>query len=156
MSTKLTLPDAEPVNLYAQKRRAARLAVVQVLYQMEVTGRGWEGAAREFMEHSFDPDMPRTSMDKDWMQSVVSGVVANQEAIDGAIQAVLERSWKLVRLDATVRSILRAGAFEILHAPDVPAPVVISNYVDITGDFFEIDEPKFGNAALDAMAKIHR
>jgi transcription antitermination protein NusB len=140
------------VNLYAVKRVTARLAAVQILYQIEMTGKGWEAALREFSEHSFAPDHPRLKSDAALQKAIIEGVVRHQEDIDPAIQAALRENWKLKRLDATVRAILRAGAFELLHGPDVPAPVVVSNYVDIASDFFDDTEAGFVNAALDALA----
>ena len=146
----------EPVNLYAQKRLAARLGAVQVLYQMEMTGRGWEGVLREFASHSFLPDMPKLRADREWMRILVEGVVASQDDIDPAVQGVLDARWKLTRLEATLRAILRAGAYEVLHQPEVPTAVIISNYVDVAGAFFDDEQAGFVHAALDRLAKTHR
>ena len=68
----------------------------------------------------------------------------------------MKDGWRLSRLDATVRAILRAGGYELLARLDVPAPVVINEYVDVTHAFFDGPEPGFVNATLDALCKQAR
>lgn len=81
------------------------------------------------------------------------GVVADQKAVDGAVVRRLAKDWKLERLDATVRAMLRAGAWELMHRPDVPSEVAIDEYVELAKSFFEQTEPGFVNAALDGVAR---
>jgi N utilization substance protein B len=137
-------------------RSVARLATVQALYQMEVAATGVESVIREFAEHRFDRDidgMTFASADEAYFGDLARGVVAAQGEVDTAITRRLADGWKLDRLDATVRAILRAGAFELAHRPDVPTEVVIDEYVDIAKSFFEGVEPGFVNGALDAVAR---
>ena len=68
----------------------------------------------------------------------------------------LASGWKLERLDATVRAILRVGGFELSQRPDVPVEVAINEYVEIAKSFFEGPEPGFVNAALDGIARDER
>jgi N utilization substance protein B len=79
--------------------------------------------------------------------------VAVQTSVDQAVVRRLAVGWMLDRLDATVRAILRAGAFELAHRPDVPTEVVIDEYVEVAKSFFEGTEPGFVNGALDAVAR---
>lgn len=142
-----------------QARSVARLAAVQALYQMEVTGAGVEAVIREFSEHRFDRDIegvPLASADEPFFAELVRGVVANQREIDAAIVKRLAVGWKLDRLDATVRAILRAGGFELTHRPDVPTEVAINEYVEVAKSFFEGSEPGFVNGALDGVAQDAR
>lgn len=88
-----------------------------------------------------------------WFRSIVSGVVRDQTKIDPLVRSALLEDWPLSRLDATVRAILRAGAFEILERKDVPVAVIVTEYVEIARAFFEHDEPKLVNAVLDRIAK---
>jgi len=55
----------------------------------------------------------------------------------------LAAGWRLERLDATLRAILRAGGWELMHRPDVPVEVAIDEYVEIAKSFFEGPEPGF-------------
>ena len=144
-----------------QARSVARLAAVQALYQMEVSSAGAEAVIREFSEHRFDRGVPNESeeditlaqADEAFFADLVRGVVQHQKAIDSAVVKRLAAGWKLDRLDATVRAILRAGAYELSRRADVPTEVVIDEYVELAKSFFEGPEPGFVNGALDAVAQ---
>ena len=148
-----------------QARTVARLAAVQALYQMELGGAGVDAVVREFTDHRFGgavegaaseaPAAENLLADADeaFFAAIVQGVVADQAAIDRSIVKRLAQGWKLDRLDATVRAILRAGAFELTHRPDVPIEVVIDEYVELAKSFFEGAEPGFINGALDGIAR---
>lgn len=152
---------AEP-QLTSRQRRArtvARLAAVQALYQMELAGEGVENVIREFRNHRFDADIegqPLAEADEDWFAEVVNGVVGDQRAIDEAVKARLASNWRLERLDATLRALLRSGAWELRSKPDVPREIVIDEYVELAKAFFDDAEAKFVNAALDGVARDAR
>ena len=136
-------------------RSVARLAAVQALYQMEVSGVGSEAVIREFVDHRFDSDMEGQTLapaDVDYFTAIVRGVVERQAEIDRAIIGRLAEGWRLDRLDATARAILRSGAFELIARPEAPTEVVIDEYIEIAKAFFEGPEPGFVNAALDGIA----
>jgi N utilization substance protein B len=139
-----------------QSRSVARLAAVQALYQMEVSSIGVEHVIREFVEHRFDRDVDGVTLasaDEAFFADLVRGVVGQQKRIDAAIARRLAEGWRLERLDATVRAILRAGAFELSDRTDVPTEVAIDEYVELAKSFFEGTEPGFVNGALDAVAR---
>jgi N utilization substance protein B len=94
--------------------------------------------------------------DEAFFAEVVRGVVQAQADIDQAIAKRLASGWRLDRIDATLRAILRAGAYELTLREDVPVEVAIDEYVEITKSFFEGPEPGFVNAALDAIARDRR
>ncbi|WP_369059543.1 transcription antitermination factor NusB [Caulobacter sp. 73W] len=143
-----------------QARSVARLAAVQALYQMETAGTGVEAVVREFSEHRFDRDLSEdvrlAGADEEFFADLVRGVVGQQAKIDKAITSRLATNWRLERVDATLRAILRAGAFELINRPDVPVEVAIDEYVDIAKSFFEGPEAGFVNGALDGIAKDAR
>ena len=142
-----------------QARSVARLAAVQALYQMETAGAGAEAVIREFTDHRFDRDLEGETLahaDEAFFAELVRGVVGEQGDVDKAIGRRLATGWRLDRIDATARSILRAGAFEIMRRTDVPAEVAIDEYVEIAKSFFEGPESGFINAALDAIARDER
>jgi transcription antitermination protein NusB len=142
-------------------RSVARLAAVQALYQMEVSSIGVEHVIREFTEHRFDRALEAgdgesptlASADETFFAELVRGVVSNQAKVDAAIARRLAENWRLERLDATVRAILRAGVYELAHRDDVPTEVAIDEYVELAKSFFEGTEPGFVNGALDAVAR---
>ncbi|MGA0600472.1 transcription antitermination factor NusB [Caulobacter sp. KR2-114] len=139
-----------------QARSVARLAAVQALYQMEVSGVGADAVVREFTDHRFDRDIDDVRLaeaDEAFFGDLVRGVVADQAAVDRAIIKRLAEGWKLERIDATVRAILRAGAYELMRLAEVPTEVAIDEYVEIAKSFFDGSEPGFVNGALDAIAR---
>jgi N utilization substance protein B len=146
-------------RLSSRERRArtvARLAAVQALYQMEMAGTGSEAVIREFCDHRFDADLEGERMaaaDEAFFAEVVRGVVAAQKDIDGAIAHRLAEGWRLERIDATLRAILRAGGFELMRRPDIPTEVAIDEYVEVAKSFFEGPEPGVANGVLDGIAR---
>lgn len=142
-----------------QERSVARLAAVQALYQMEAAGGGVEAVVREFLDHRFGGDIEGENLaeaDEAFFAELVRGVVADQAAVDRAIAKRLATGWRLERIDATLRAILRSGAYELTRRKDVPTEVAIDEYVEIAKSFFEGPEPGFVNAALDGIARDHR
>jgi N utilization substance protein B len=140
-------------------RSAARLAAVQALYQMELTGVGAEETVFEFVEHRFGKEAETGTageIDSDFFGRLVRGVPDHQEEIDAGITKVLSADWRLTRIDSILRAILRAGTFELIACKDVPAKAVIDEYVDVGHAFFTGDEPSFLNAALDKLAHRKR
>jgi N utilization substance protein B len=138
-----------------QSRTVARLAAVQALYQMEVSGVGVEAVVREFADHRFGRDLEGEQLadaDEVMFGDIVRGVVAEQSRIDQAVVKRLAENWKLDRLDATVRAMLRAGVFELIYK-DTPVEVVIDEYVELAKAFFDAKESAFINGALDAVAQ---
>ena len=135
-------------------RHAARLGAVQALYQMEMSGGGAEEVAQEFAEHRFG-ELP-VPPDGHFFVAIVNGVPQHQVEIDRAVAASLSEKWKLERVDSILRAILRCAAYELIARRDVPAKVVIDEYVAVSGAFFGGDEPGFVNGALDTIARRKR
>ena len=143
----------------ATKRSAARLAAVQALYEMDVTGKAlpdvfaefetfWIG--REIEGHQYNgAELP-------FFRDILSGVLADQEPLDRSIDATLIDGWPLARIDSVMRATLRGGAYELKKRKDIPARVVIKEYVDVAGAFFGPEEAGMINAVLDGMARQYR
>jgi len=150
--------QAEP-QLTSRERRArtvARLAAVQALYQMELAGEGVETVITEFSNHRFDADIegePLAEADEAYFADVVRGVINSQREIDASVKARLASNWRIERLDATLRALLRCGAWELAHKTDVPKEIVIDEYVELAKAFFDEAEARFVNAALDGVAR---
>lgn len=153
---------AADTALTGRQRRArtvARLAAVQALYQLELGGEGVDTVIDEFSRHRFDGDIEGQTLaeaDEQYFAELVRGVVEHQRRIDPAVKARLASTWKLDRLDSTLRALLRAGAWELIERPDVPREIVIDEYVELAKAFFDEAEAKFVNAALDGVARDAR
>ncbi len=80
-------------------------------------------------------------------------MISDQKDIDTSIKARLASNWRMERLDATLRALLRCGAWELMHKVDVPKEIVIDEYVELAKAFFDAAEAKFVNAALDGVAR---
>jgi N utilization substance protein B len=80
-------------------------------------------------------------------------VVAAQRKLDPMIEAALQKGWPLKRIETVLRAILRAGAYELDRKSDVPARVVVSEYVDVAHAFVDEDETGMVNAVLDQLAR---
>jgi len=136
-------------------RGAARLAAVQALYQMELSGQGAKAVIMQFRNHEFgyDGEDGFVAADEELFEDLVRGVVDNQDAIDTEIKSRLSEKWRLSRLDVTLRALLRAATSELMQRPDIPARVVIDQYVTIAMDFYDGGEPGFVNGSLDKLAR---
>lgn len=138
------------------ERSAARLAAVQALYQMEVSGKGVIDALAEFEAFWIGREVEGVSFqpaEHDFFRDVLTGAVREQRAIDPKIDAVLASGWPLKRVEAVLRAILRAGTYELMIRKDIPVRVTISEYVNVAHDFYSEDEPGMVNAVLDAIAR---
>jgi N utilization substance protein B len=143
----------------ANKRGAARLAAVQALYQMDMAGTGLNDILAEFESHWIGREVEGLQYlpaEAAFFRDVVGGVVREQRNLDPQIDRALAQSWPLKRIEAILRAIMRAGAYELGHRRDVPARVVVSEYVDVARAFVERDETGMVNAVLDAIARQAR
>jgi N utilization substance protein B len=140
----------------ANRRGAARLAAVQALYQMDLAATPLHAILAEFESHWLgrevegDEYLPAEAA---FFRDVVGGVVAEQRRLDPMIDAVLAKGWPLKRIETVLRAVLRAGAYELDRKTDVPARVVVSEYVDVAHAFVEQDETGMINAVLDQLAR---
>ncbi len=150
-------PSAEAERqLLAARRAGARLAAVQALYQMEQTEQSARSVIADFMEDRLglnDEGEPVEEADPDIFRAIVDGTVERQEAIDGAIMKRLASGWKIERLDATSRAILRAAVYELIAEISLPSQIILDEYVSIAHAFFEGAEPRFINGLLDAVSR---
>ena len=140
----------------ANQRGAARLAAVQALYQMDVGRPTLEDTLSQFSAHMLGREVEGEQYlpaDADFFKQIVTGVIRSQLDIDPTIDKALSNDWPVGRIDATLRAILRAAAFELLRRRDIPAGVVITEYVDIAKAFYEDDAPGMVHAVLDAIAR---
>lgn len=153
----MNAPSAEAERkLVAARRAGARLAAVQALYQMEQTEQSARSVIADFLEDRLglnDEGEPVEEADPDIFRAIVEGVVDRQEVIDAAIMKRLAQGWKIERLDATSRAILRAAVYELIAEISLPSQIILDEYVSIAHAFFEGAEPKFINGLLDAVAR---
>jgi N utilization substance protein B len=143
----------------ANRRGAARLAAVQALYQMDIAGAGINDVFAEFESHWIGGEVEGEKYlpaEAAFFRDVVSGVVRDQARLDPLIDDALSQGWPLKRIDAILRAVLRAGAYELEHRKDVPGRVVVSEYVDVANAFVDREETGMVNAVLDQIGRQFR
>jgi transcription antitermination protein NusB len=151
-----TAPPRPPVG---RRRTAARLAAVQALYQIELTRAPQASVIAEFRNHRLGRESEGDGLgeaDDALFADLVAGTASRRDELDRRIVEALTPDWPLERLDVVLRAILRAGAYELLARLDVPARVVISEYLDIAHAFFSGKEPSLVNGVLDRLARTLR
>ena len=143
-----------------RRRSVARLAAVQALYQIEANREADpRSVVREFVRHRFDQEIEGDRLgeaDPELFADIVCGVTDDRERLDTEISAALTEDWPLSRLDSVLRAILRAGAYELVHRPDVPPRVSLSEYTAIAYAFFTGKEPGLANGVLNHLAHTLR
>ena len=136
-------------------RSASRVAAVQALYQMDLASTDLDTVIAEFTRDRLPnakPDYAEYGADPQFFADIVRGVVRRQRDIDPAVDHTLATGWRLFRVDSTLRAILRAATFELLERPDVPARVVLNEYINVAKSFFDDEEPRVVNGVLDKLA----
>jgi len=137
-------------------RSAARLAAVQALYQMELTGAAPGAVVPEFLRHRLGAELEGQTLapaDETLFAEIVRGVAGARDELDRMIVSALSEDWTLGRLEVVLRAILRAGTFELAHRPDLPPKVTISEYVAVADAFYAGKEPGLVNGVLDRLAR---
>ena len=136
----------------ANRRGAARLAAVQALYQMDIAATPLNDILAEFESHWMGREVEGSQYlpaEAAFFRSIVRGVLDDQRRLDPLIDQTLAGGWPLKRVEA----LLRAGAFELSSRTDVPARVVVAEYVDVAHAFLDRDETGMVNAVLDQLAR---
>ena len=138
------------------------MAAVQALYQMDLAGTDVADVIDEFQKLRFngvvidaagDNGNDLQGADATFFADLLRGVVRSQRDIDPMVDQQLATGWRLVRIDSILRAILRAGVFELRERRDVPARVIITEYINVAHAFFDADEPRVINGVLDALAR---
>ncbi|MBT3172815.1 MAG: transcription antitermination factor NusB [Rhodospirillaceae bacterium] len=138
-----------------QGRSVARLGAVQALYQMELSDAQPDEVIKEFVAHRIGQEIEGDAYaeaDRAHFKWLVLNTHSRIDELDSCIGSALDADWTVTRLGALMRALLRAAAAELSARPDIPARVVMNEYVELAGAFFSQREPAFVNAALDTLA----
>ncbi|ADH88962.1 NusB antitermination factor [Ancylobacter novellus DSM 506] len=150
---------SKPANHKPLRKSAARLNAVQALYQMDVAATPLADILAQFESHWIGHEIEGdeiASADVNLFRDIVGGVVREQLSIDPVLDAALVKGWPLKRIEAVLRAVLRAGAYELSERPDVPARVVVAEYVNVAAAFLDREETGMVNAVLDGLARDKR
>jgi N utilization substance protein B len=126
-------------------RSRAREVALQLLYQYDFSPR----LPREAIERFARERLRREELAA-FTLSLYDGVVANRADIDSRLKAVLE-NWRLHRLAAVDRNVLRLGAYELLHRPQTPPLVALNEAIELARRYGSAESPAFVNGVLDRL-----
>ena len=137
----------------------ARLAAVQALYQIQMSGRSAELVVNEFLSHHFiyeTEDFSLFGADPDFFSYLVKQAHERLEDIDGIVNKTMTKQESYDRVNLVLKCILRLGCLELINDSEPPTAVIINEYVEISKGFYNNLEVAFVNGSLDAIAKTVR
>jgi transcription antitermination protein NusB len=132
-------------------RHRSRRRALQVLFEWDMRGESVDGAISHYYDTLYSEESERKPKPDRFMEELVRGTVAKSAEIDKKIEAKSEH-WRLERMPAVDRNILRLAIFE-LEQNTVPAPVIIDEALELARHFSNDESLPFINGVLDA---VHR
>ncbi|MDD5692209.1 MAG: transcription antitermination factor NusB [Candidatus Omnitrophica bacterium] len=131
-----------------RKRSKAREYVLQMLYQIDITGVNCEDVLKNFWESREEEEIPAEL--KDFSSGLLQGAVAHMREIDTKISKYAA-NWQLERMAFVDRNIMRLGCFELFFREDIPPKVAINEAVELAKKYSGSESGKFVNAILDKI-----
>ena len=129
-------------------RRKSRELAMQMLFQADIGKHSAEQVRKTFWNARDEVDAETRGFSED----IFRVATARHEEIDQLIEAH-SAHWRLNRMPAVDRNLLRAAVAELLGFPDTPVPVVINESLEIARRYSAPESINFLNAVLDAVAK---
>ncbi len=126
-------------------RHRARRAVLQALYQWQLTQQAPTEIVRQF-----SADAGLEEADREYFHRLLSEVPQRREALDRHLAPYLDRA--LAEVDPVERAILRIGAYELEFYPEIPYRVVLDEAIELAKVFGAEHGHRYVNAVLDKLA----
>ncbi|MGC8640505.1 MAG: transcription antitermination factor NusB [Isosphaeraceae bacterium] len=132
------------------RRSRGREVALQVLYQIEQNAGVPVTEIHQFIKRRLlgDPKLV------EFTEGLIAGVKEHQTQIDDMIKEVAE-NWRLDRMAAIDRNILRLGAYEVLFRPEIPARVAINESLELAKRYSTAQSSRFVNGILDRVLQLH-
>ena len=150
-------------------RSSSRLAAVQALYVYAFGDKTIDEIARDFMSGNIGRELleedevtgsesfvPMMTAEPTLFAGILSSYAENEEMINDMVKSSFTEEWSSERVALTMKAILQAGTAELLAYPETPVAIIITEYLDLTGSFYDGPEVKVVNGILDKFAKILR
>jgi N utilization substance protein B len=125
-------------------RHQARERALQILFQYDIHGK------RGPWLDEFWQEYPLQDATRKFAEQLVDGVLTHKKELDTLIGACAT-NWKIDRMPIVDRNILRAGCYELLYLPDVPAKVTMNEAIELAKSFGDDEASKFVNGVLDKL-----
>ncbi len=133
------MPD-EPTVAAAGSRREGRERLLGLLYEAEIKGVPLGQLVEEL-------PLPL----RGYAAQLARGLDDHLEELDPLIEGASHR-WSVARMPSVDRAVLRMATYELLHRPDIPSAAVISEAVDIAGQYSTDASSRFVNGVLARLA----
>jgi N utilization substance protein B len=148
LKTELSEPEPRAQAIMTRRTRGREIAL-QVLYQTEQNPGLAPDEVRLFIERRLRGDRKLI----EFAESLVGGVNTHRPKIDQLISDAAE-NWRLDRMAAIDRNILRLGAFEMLFCPEVPTKVAINEALELAKRYSTAQSSRFVNGILDRLLTV--
>ena len=130
-----------------KRRSRAREVALQLLFQFDNNGKTTPDAVAPFATRRLrEPTLVKFCM------ALYEGVSQNVKDIDAWLAKAAE-NWRVARMTAVDRNILRIGAYELLFQPDTPPAVAMDEAVELARRFGTADSSAFVNGVLDRLRR---
>ncbi len=126
-------------------RHCARVAVVQVLYELDFINHDIETALENRLEES---PLPETAKRFAWVLAL--GTHARRDYLDSVVEK-LAPEWPIAQIATVDRNVLRVAVYELLFQPDIPPKVAINEAVELAKLFGSESSPRFVNGVLGSL-----
>lgn len=135
---------SDNTNIHARKK--ARIVAMQALYQWQMSGEELHSIELQYIEHN-----DFSKIDLNYFRELLYGVPKNLQQLEGDFTPELDRA--LEELNPIELAVLRLATYELIHRPDIPYKVVISEALSLAKRFGSNCGHKFVNGVLDKVAK---
>ncbi|MBN66361.1 MAG: transcription antitermination factor NusB [Rickettsiales bacterium] len=148
-------------NASIRKKRSARIAAIQGLYNQSVTKHNYspeqmmEQLLGQWQETNNKDDIDweiKDTPDKALLRSLLVGVHEHLDAIQPKLHAVVKENWSLERMSPILQAILQLGVYELMFEPKRNRKIIVDEYTKITSSFFDNPELGFIHSALNMLA----
>jgi len=130
------------------KRRKSRELAMQMLFQADVGKQTPDEVRKTFWQTRDDVEDDTRGFTED----IFRVATAREEEIDALIEEH-SANWKLMRMPAVDRNLLRTAVAELVGFPGTPAPIVINEALEIAKRYSAPESMNFLNGVLDAIAR---
>ena len=149
----------KPQGSKIARASAARLAAAQAVYQIMTNDQDAETVINEYRLYRLGKpvdDIEMVTPDGVLFQTIVAGVYGRMNLLMEMIADATRKGGKTTPAEPLLLAIMLCGAWELLDNPEIDAPVILSDYLNVTHAFYEQGEAKFINGVLDAIRQTTR
>ncbi len=127
------------------RRSRAREVALQLLFQRDLNHRDDREALERFVrERLHDQSLVPFCL------ALYDGTMTHRDEIDRRLGETAE-NWRLSRMPAVDRNVLRLGAYELTHTPETPPNVALNEAIELARRYGSADSPAFVNGVLDRL-----